>query len=86
MKLASLKAGGRDGTLVVVDRSLQRAVEVPQHATTLQAALDEWHRIAPLLEETYASLNSDASMGFSLNAGALAAPLIKENPISLHLL
>ena len=30
MKLASLKASGRDGSLVVVDRSLQNYVAVPQ--------------------------------------------------------
>ena len=27
MKLASLKEGGRDGTLIVVDRALERAVK-----------------------------------------------------------
>ncbi|MGZ4462082.1 MAG: hypothetical protein ACXVZP_04515, partial [Gaiellaceae bacterium] len=32
MKLGSLKAGGRDGTLVVVRRDLTRAVPVPQVA------------------------------------------------------
>jgi fumarylacetoacetate (FAA) hydrolase len=42
MKLASLKAGGRDGTLVVVARDLSRAQEVPAIARTLQAALDDW--------------------------------------------
>ncbi len=30
MKLASLKSGGRDGTLVVVSRDLSRAVAVPE--------------------------------------------------------
>jgi fumarylacetoacetate (FAA) hydrolase len=75
VKLATLASGGRDGTLVVVDRRLQRAVEVPEHAATLQAALDDWKRISPGLEETYASLNDDASMGSPLDAGDLAAPL-----------
>ncbi len=42
MKLASLKASGRDGTLVVVSRDLRRAVAVPNIARTLQAALDDW--------------------------------------------
>lgn len=75
MKLATLEAGGRDGTLVVVDRNLQRAVTVPEHAATLQAALDDWARIAPSLEEIYASLDADASVGFALEADNLAAPL-----------
>jgi len=75
VKLATLKSSGRDGTLVVVDRDLQRAVAVPQHAATLQAALDDWARIAPRLEEVYASLNHDASLGSALDMDALAAPL-----------
>jgi fumarylacetoacetate (FAA) hydrolase len=75
VKLGSLKSGGRDGTLVVVDRALQRAVAVPEHAATLQRALDDWARIAPRLEEIYQALNSDAALGFTLDAGDLAAPL-----------
>jgi fumarylacetoacetate (FAA) hydrolase len=51
MKLASLKAGGRDGTLVVVSRDLARAVAVPEIAPTLQAAMDDWDRLAPRLAE-----------------------------------
>ena len=42
MKLASLKAGGRDGTLVVVSRDLSEARRVPEIAPTLQQALDDW--------------------------------------------
>ncbi len=75
MKLGSLKSGGRDGTLVVVDRRLQRAVVVPDHAATLQAALDDWARIAPGLEDVYASLNADPSMGSAVDSSDLAAPL-----------
>ena len=41
MKLATLKQGGRDGTLVVVSRDLTRCRAVPAIARTLQAALDE---------------------------------------------
>ena len=41
MKLASLKSGGRDGTLVVVSRDLSRAVHVAEIAGTMQAALDQ---------------------------------------------
>ena len=42
MKLASLKKGGRDGTLIVVSRDLSSAVPVPAIAETMQAALDRW--------------------------------------------
>ena len=38
MKLATLKQGGRDGTLVVVSRDLMRCRAVPAIARTLQAA------------------------------------------------
>jgi fumarylacetoacetate (FAA) hydrolase len=75
VKLATLKPGGRDGTLVVVDRQLRRALAVPQHAPTLQAALDDWSRVAPRLEDVYAALNDDASTGIDLDAEDLAAPL-----------
>jgi fumarylacetoacetate (FAA) hydrolase len=57
MKLASLKEGGRDGTLVVVSRDLTLCQPVPGIARTLQAALDDWERCAPQLAEVYAALN-----------------------------
>jgi fumarylacetoacetate (FAA) hydrolase len=75
VKLGSLKSGGRDGTLVVVDRRLQRAVAVPDVAATLQAALDDWLRVAPRLEDIYGSLNSDPAVGSVLDPSDLAAPL-----------
>ena len=50
MKLASLKHGGRDGTLVVVSRDLTWAVAVPDIAHTLQAALDDWADCAERLD------------------------------------
>jgi fumarylacetoacetate (FAA) hydrolase len=49
VKLASRKAGGRDGQLVVVDRALSRFVPVPTIAPTLQSALDRWHDVEPML-------------------------------------
>ncbi len=76
MKLASLKAGGRDGTLVVVDRILERAVAVPDVAGTLQAAVDDWPRVAPRLETVYARLNQGAfPRAFDFQSAELAAPL-----------
>ena len=58
MKLASLKEGGRDGTLIVVSRDLTRAVRATGIASTLQHALDDWSRAAPLLNAMYEQLNS----------------------------
>jgi len=58
MKLATLKAGGRDGTLVVVSRDLQTCTEAPEVAPTLQQALDDWADMAPRLDEIYQALNA----------------------------
>ena len=57
MKLATLKNGRRDGSLVVVNRALTEAVAVPEIADTLQQALDQWAELSPKLEAVYASLN-----------------------------
>lgn len=81
MKLASLKQGGRDGTLVVVSKDLQRAVAVPTIATTLQKALEDWQSAAPRLNRVYEALNHgnvetiDAEPVLALNMSELAAPL-----------
>jgi fumarylacetoacetate (FAA) hydrolase len=63
MKLATLKRGGRDGTLVVVNRNLTRCCAVPDIARTLQAALDDWHVCEPRLREVSDQLNSGALDG-----------------------
>lgn len=76
MKLASLKEGGRDGTLVVVSRDLARATRVAEIATTLQQALDRWDDAAPRLADVYDRLNDDAlPSAIALDPAALAAPL-----------
>jgi fumarylacetoacetate (FAA) hydrolase len=75
MKLASLKAGGRDGTLVVVSRDLTRATPVPEIARTLQAALDDWTALAPKLEEAYRALNADPAAGQPFDPAQAASPL-----------
>jgi fumarylacetoacetate (FAA) hydrolase len=76
MKLASRKAGGRDGQLVVVDSALTRFVAVPQIAPTLQSALDHWAEVEPRLREVAAALaagqHSDAR---PFDACDCAAPL-----------
>jgi len=76
MKLASLKEGGRDGTLIVVNRELTRAVKATGIAATMQAALDEWHAIAPRLNALSEDLHAgDAKDAFDLDMAKLAAPL-----------
>ncbi len=76
MKLGSLKEGGRDGTLIVVDRDLGRAVRATNIAPTLQKALDDWATISPRLADLAERLRDDKAPGsFELDTTALAAPL-----------
>lgn len=74
MKLASLKQD-RDGQLVVVDRTLKTCVPVPQIAPTLQAALDDWGRTEPQLQEVYDLLNRGRGAARVFDPAACAAPL-----------
>jgi fumarylacetoacetate (FAA) hydrolase len=76
MKLATLKDGTRDGTLIVVSRDLVRAHKADDIAPTLQAALDDWSYCAPQLEKLYQALNEQpAGRAFALDVAQLAAPL-----------
>lgn len=76
MKLASLKYGGRDGTLVVVNQLLSHYTAVPNIANTLQHALDNWEFVAPQLQRVYMALNShDITDAEPLDIVQLAAPL-----------
>ena len=76
MKLATLKEGGRDGTLVVASRDLRRAVRVPRIAPTLQAALDDWAALEPELRATARLLEAGKLREtFSLDLQTLCSPL-----------
>jgi fumarylacetoacetate (FAA) hydrolase len=76
MKLGTLKAGGRDGTLIVVSRDLTTAALAIDIAPTLQAALENWASAAPRLNALYEDLNQGRmSAAFPLDMHALAAPL-----------
>jgi fumarylacetoacetate (FAA) hydrolase len=76
MKLASLKSGGRDGQLIVVDRTLENYVLVPEVAATLQQALDDWSNSAPLLNAISEALNAgEYEDARRLDYTALASPL-----------
>ena len=72
MKLASLK-GGRDGRLVVVSSDLTRCLDAREAAPTLQAALDDWARVKPLLEVLEDRVESRAGEPF--DEAACASPL-----------
>jgi len=80
VKLATLKEGGRDGTLVVVSGDLGRCVKAPRVAATLRGALDNWRvvsrelaLIAEMLERGHASINDAPVLPF--DPAACMAPL-----------
>jgi fumarylacetoacetate (FAA) hydrolase len=76
MKLATLKEGGRDGTLIVVSRDLSRAVRAQAIAPSLQQALDRWEQAAPRLNALAQALEEgEAGEVFEVEMEALAAPL-----------
>lgn len=74
MKLASLK-GGRDGRLVVVSDDLAWYADASAIAATLQAALDDWDNIAPLLANLATDLNHGAIPRERFHEHDAAAPL-----------
>jgi fumarylacetoacetate (FAA) hydrolase len=76
VKLATRRDGSRDGQLVVVSRDLTQAVAVPQIAPTLQAALDDWSRVAELLSKAAESLERGATKdSFAFAPEGVMAPL-----------
>ena len=75
MKLATLKQGGRDGTLVVVSRDLKRCRAVPAIARTMLAAMDDWATVEPQLRQIYEALNSGAIEGEAFDQNACHSPL-----------
>lgn len=73
MKLATLKHGGPDGTLIVVSSDASRCLGAGNVAPTLQAALDDWSRVEPGLRALARRL--DEGEGAPLHRATLAAPL-----------
>jgi fumarylacetoacetate (FAA) hydrolase len=74
MKLASLKSG-RDGKLVVVSNDLAWYADAGHIAPTLQAALDDWERVAPRLEALATDLEHAAIPRERFHEHDAAAPL-----------
>ena len=76
MKLGTLKAGGRDGTLIIVSRDLSRAVRVTDIAATLQAALDDWESASAALQDVAARLEAGPVDGeFAFDPADTCSPL-----------
>jgi fumarylacetoacetate (FAA) hydrolase len=74
LKLASLK-GGRDGRLVVVSDDLAWYADAGHIAPTLQAALDDWERLAPDLANLATDLQHEVIPMMRFHERNAAAPL-----------
>lgn len=74
MKLGSLKSG-RDGRLVVVSNDLAWCADASHIAPTLQAALDDWERLAPQLELLATDLAHETIPRERFHEREAAAPL-----------
>ena len=74
MKLASLKHG-RDGRLVVVSRDLTKATDAFVIVPTLQAALDDWERVSPYIEDLARQLEIGSVPSFRFHEHDCASPL-----------
>ena len=76
MKLATYKDGSRDGQLIVVSRDLRWAHYATGIASRLQQVLDDWHFMAPQLQDLYHLLNSGrAPHAFAFDPMQCMAPL-----------
>ncbi len=75
MKLASLKKGGRDGTLIVVNRDLSLGVEVPDIACTMQQAIENWDSTSAKLQLVFDELQAGhCKNAFAIDVSQLSSP------------
>jgi len=77
MKLATLKNGTRDGQLVLVTKDLKEYVDASAIAPTMQAALDNWDKVAPRLSELADEIAAGSTIAkrFTLDETKLHSPL-----------
>ncbi|WP_373046673.1 fumarylacetoacetate hydrolase family protein [Vulgatibacter sp.] len=75
MKLATLRDGTRDGTLVVVRRDHAVFAKATGIAPTMQAALDDWANVEPKLRALADRLEKGEVEGTPVEVEQLASPL-----------
>jgi fumarylacetoacetate (FAA) hydrolase len=75
VKLATRKNGSRDGQLIVVRADRAVWADASGIAPTLQAALDDWRRIEPMLRALQADLDVGYVEGRPVDVEALHSPL-----------
>jgi fumarylacetoacetate (FAA) hydrolase len=75
MKLCTYRDGTRDGALWIASRDGTRGTSARAIAPTLQAALDDWDRARPLLEQLADALERGEAPSTPLDVAALSSPL-----------
>jgi fumarylacetoacetate (FAA) hydrolase len=76
LRLATRRNGRRDGELMLVDADSARWVPAGASAPTLQALLDDWSRLAPVLERSCQQLDAAGWPGATpFDASQCMAPL-----------
>ncbi|HEY0713940.1 MAG TPA: fumarylacetoacetate hydrolase family protein [Polyangia bacterium] len=75
MRLGTVRAGGRDGSLVVVSHDGGRFVPAAPIASTLQAALDDWATVERPLRDLADRLDRRAIDGHATATADFLAPL-----------
>lgn len=75
MKLATLKDGTRDGTLVVVSNDLQSFTKSSSDYPTLQSALEDWTTAEPRLTELSQDLESGTVAGQPFDQRKCMSPI-----------
>ncbi len=76
MKLATLRDGSLDGSLVAVSRDLRNAVGCSDIAPNLRVALECWPDVEARLIERFETLEAGSADGaFAFEQGSAAAPL-----------
>ena len=75
MKLASLKSGGRDGSLVVVSKDLTRMASAASVAQTLQQAIETWESSASALKKISELVEQNEIETMAYDVDQLASPL-----------
>jgi fumarylacetoacetate (FAA) hydrolase len=75
MRLCTLRNGTRDGALGVVHPDGLRYALATSVAPTMQAALDDWERVEPLLRALASDVASGKVASAPIDFDALAAPL-----------
>lgn len=75
MKLATLRDGTRDGTLIVADDRGERYAPASSIAPTMQAALDSWQRVEPALRALAGDLREGRVEARPIDFARLGPPL-----------